>query len=171
MVTLLRRCGAGLRAGRCSGELQIRFSSSMFGSKFSGSGSDTRASERWRVLHLNASHSENSLVAFGARTLLNQLSFPHTVINVDLWQSNLLSYSVEHARAKLAILQGGGTQQDHQLFAPVLAAAELLNSVDLVIISTPMWNYSVPYTVKQYIDTVVQPGINFQGSFDHNNTC
>jgi putative NADPH-quinone reductase len=23
-----------------------------------------------------------------------------------------------------------------------------------------MWNYSVPYVLKQYIDTVVQPGIN-----------
>jgi putative NADPH-quinone reductase len=23
-----------------------------------------------------------------------------------------------------------------------------------------MWNYSVPYVLKQYIDTVIQPGIN-----------
>jgi len=27
-----------------------------------------------------------------------------------------------------------------------------------------MWNYSVPYPLKQWIDTVVQPGINFSDS-------
>ena len=30
--------------------------------------------------------------------------------------------------------------------------------------ATPMWNYSVPYPLKQWIDTVVQPGINFSDS-------
>ena len=40
------------------------------------------------------------------------------------------------------------------MFDPVLQEAELINSVDLVLISTPMWNYSIPYTLKQYIGMI-----------------
>ena len=36
-------------------------------------------------------------------------------------------------------------------FNPVLEAAESLNTVDIVVIATPMWNYSIPYVLKQYI--------------------
>ena len=64
-------------------------------------------------------------------------------------------------------------------FAPVMTAAEEVNKMDIVLIgsflshhhgiafsnaATPMWNYSVPYPLKQWIDTVVQPGINFSDS-------
>ena len=68
-------------------------------------------------------------------------------------------------------------------FAPVMTAAEEVNRMDIVLIgdnifflhiinkfskymppATPMWNYSVPYPLKQWIDTVVQPGINFSDS-------
>ena len=37
---------------------------------------------------------------------------------------------------------------------------KLQQLVCAVLIGTPMWNYSVPYVLKQYIDTIVQPGIN-----------
>ena len=39
--------------------------------------------------------------------------------------------------------------------------AEELNSSPLLVISTPMWNFSFPYVLKQYVDIAVQPGINF----------
>jgi hypothetical protein len=29
-----------------------------------------------------------------------------------------------------------------------------------VLVATPMWNYTVPYVLKQYLDILVQPGIN-----------
>jgi FMN-dependent NADH-azoreductase len=33
-----------------------------------------------------------------------------------------------------------------------------------VLISTPMWNFGIPYKLKQYFDLIVQPGLTF--SFD-----
>ncbi len=33
---------------------------------------------------------------------------------------------------------------------------------DLYVISSPMWNFSVPYALKYYIDAVVQPGYTFR---------
>ena len=37
-----------------------------------------------------------------------------------------------------------------------------LLSFDTWVISTPMWNFSVPYPLKHYIDVVTQPGMLFQ---------
>jgi len=113
------------------------------------------------ILYLNASHGPQSLVGCGARTFLDNLKTEHKIREVNLWKDSLVSYRLEHAISKMNILNNKGTEEDKKVFDPVLQEAELINSVDLVLISTPMWNYSIPYTLKQYIDVIVQPGINF----------
>ncbi len=40
--------------------------------------------------------------------------------------------------------------------------AEELNAASVLVVSSPMWNFSFPYVLKQYIDIAVQPGINFK---------
>jgi FMN-dependent NADH-azoreductase len=112
-------------------------------------------------------------VARGAAEVLARLGGRGVLTReVRLWRKEeLVRYSVEHTRAKVAVLgqpwagerRPGpqATREEQEMFAPVLRVAEELNSVDVVLISTPMWNYSVPYSLKQYIDTAVQPGINF----------
>ncbi len=35
-------------------------------------------------------------------------------------------------------------------------------TADLFLISTPMWNFSIPYMLKQYIDLIVQPKYLFR---------
>lgn len=35
-------------------------------------------------------------------------------------------------------------------------------SADEVVIAAPMWNFSLPYPVKHYLDVVVQPGLLFR---------
>jgi len=135
--------------------------SSMFGNQFKDN-SILVKSDIKQILHLNASHGKGSLVDEGARTFLANLTVPHSVTQLDLWaQDDLIRYTVNHARSKLNILKGSASQVDEELFTPVLTAAQAINLVDLVVVSTPMWNYSVPYVLKQYLDTVVQPGINF----------
>ena len=141
----------------------VRFSSSMFGSQFNSS-TDNQPSNRTckNILHLNVSHSSKSLVAQGASIFLSKLNFQHKVQEVNMWTEGVKTqYSLEHAKAKMNILQETASDEDVQFFDPVLKAAQNINTVDLVLISTPMWNYSVPYPLKQYIDTIVQPGINF----------
>ncbi|MBF0361594.1 MAG: NAD(P)H-dependent oxidoreductase [Oligoflexia bacterium] len=39
-------------------------------------------------------------------------------------------------------------------------------SADAYLISTPMWNFSIPYTLKQYIDIIVQPKYLFRYTDD-----
>lgn len=139
-----------------------RFSSSMFGSQFVAEEKEARADGRKLILHLNVSHSDQSLVSTGARTFLANIKFPHSVTEMNLWKDeNNVKYSLQHSQAKMNILQGTGTPSDEAMFNPISRAANYINTVDLVLISCPMWNYSVPYPLKQFIDTIVQPGINF----------
>lgn len=35
-------------------------------------------------------------------------------------------------------------------------------AADIIVISTPMWNYGIPYRLKHYIDIVWQPGFMFK---------
>eukprot|EP00092_Neocalanus_flemingeri_P031077 GFUD01033757.1.p1 GENE.GFUD01033757.1~~GFUD01033757.1.p1 ORF type:complete len:262 (-),score=77.86 GFUD01033757.1:50-835(-) len=149
----------------------VRSNSSMFGSQFKDNSTQVKSDTK-RILHLNVSHGEGSLVAEGARTFLSNLNTSHSVTELNLWsREDMVHYTVNHARSKLNILKGSASQNDQELFSPVMSAAQTLNLMDMVVISTPMWNYSVPYVLKQYIDTVVQPGINFcdenQASLEH----
>jgi len=43
----------------------------------------------------------------------------------------------------------------------VLREIERLKSADKVLIAAPMWNYSIPYPLKHYIDLICQPGLTF----------
>jgi FMN-dependent NADH-azoreductase len=36
-------------------------------------------------------------------------------------------------------------------------AEAFLKSADAYLISVPMWNFSIPYMLKHYIDIVIQP--------------
>ncbi len=78
----------------------------------------------------------------------------------------LVPYSIEHVMAKMKILKGQGTDDDRALVEPIRVLAEELNDSTILMISTPMWNLSVPYLLKQYIDIVIQPGINFHETRD-----
>ena len=46
-------------------------------------------------------------------------------------------------------------------WAAVVDAVDRLKSADKILISSPMWNFSIPYPLKQWIDVVVQPGLTF----------
>ena len=37
-----------------------------------------------------------------------------------------------------------------------------LSLADRVLISTPMWNFSIPYKLKQWFDVIIQPGLAFR---------
>ena len=39
---------------------------------------------------------------------------------------------------------------------------ERFKSADAYLISTPMWNFSIPYVLKQYLDIIVQPKFLFR---------
>lgn len=149
----------------------VRNNSSIFGSQFKDNSTQVKDDKK-RILHLNVSLGKESLVAEGARIFLSSLTSSYSVTELNLWkQEDMIKYNADHARSKMSILKGSASEGDAELISPVLIAAQNINLMDMVVVSTPMWNYSVPYVLKQYMDIVVQPGINFrdenQSSLDH----
>lgn len=81
---------------------------------------------------------------------------------LDLWKEKLPAFDGAMLEAKYAVL-GGEKQTDEQAgaWAHVTALAEQFKSADKVLISAPMWNFSIPYRLKHYIDIITQPGLTW----------
>ena len=119
-----------------------------------------------KVLHITARHSNDSVVSIVTNDLLSKLNFEYNVKERDLWKEPMIPYKMDHVMAKFNIMKGHGTAQDHETFEPIKTLASELNETDLLILSTPLWNMSIPYVMKQYVDIVIQPGLNFMETKD-----
>jgi FMN-dependent NADH-azoreductase len=65
--------------------------------------------------------------------------------------------------AKYARMNGRAfTETQRDAFAVAERIAVRLALADRVLISTPMWNFSIPYKLKQWFDVIVQPGLTFR---------
>ena len=81
---------------------------------------------------------------------------------IDLFKADLPEVYVDEVDAKYALLGGGE-------LSPVAKAswekiekyAREFLEYDTYLISTPMWNFTVPYPLKKYIDVIMQPGLLF----------
>jgi FMN-dependent NADH-azoreductase len=83
----------------------------------------------------------------------------------DLWDPKLPAFDFLAASGKYKIMRGlDHSPEEARSWRNVIEAAEQLKAADKVMVSTGMWNFSIPYRLKQYIDIVVQPGLTF--SFD-----
>ena len=118
------------------------------------------------VLHISASpRGERSESLAIATTFLDELrwTYPHvTVENWDLWDGTLPEFGPPAAAAKMAVF-GGADPEGDEAAAWRLArdTFERFDSVDHYLFTVPMWNASVPYILKQFIDVVSQPGMVF----------
>ena len=121
------------------------------------------------LLHISASpRGQRSESLALAATFLAELRATHpdvTVEHWDLWDGTLPEFGPPAAAAKMAIFGGADPEGDE---ATAWRAArdtfERFDSADYYLFTVPMWNASVPYILKQFIDVVSQPGMVF--SFD-----
>ena len=82
---------------------------------------------------------------------------------MDLWRERLPEFSGPIVEAKYARMKAqafNDAQRDS--FAEAERMAVRLALADRVLISTPMWNFSIPYKLKQWFDIIVQPGLTFR---------
>ena len=125
-----------------------------------------------KVLYLNASGSNKySFTGETAREFLAQykeLHPSHAVEEVNLWDSTLLHFDLSHVESKMRISGGVSLPDDDSKFLAVQEMTQHLLSANKLMISCPMWNFSVPYVLKQYIDCVVHSGLTFQET-EHGN--
>jgi FMN-dependent NADH-azoreductase len=81
-----------------------------------------------------------------------------TVDHWDLWDGSLPGFATG-AAAKMTVFGGAEPQGEQaQAWAAARRTFERFDAADRLLFSVPMWNASVPYVLKQFIDVVSQPG-------------
>lgn len=81
---------------------------------------------------------------------------------LDLWREELPVFDDQKVAAKLAVMrQGKPDDAQRAAWQSVLAVVERFRTADRYVFSVPMWNGSIPYRLKHYIDVIMQPGLLF----------
>lgn len=81
---------------------------------------------------------------------------------LNVFEADLPAFDGLAVQAKYAILHGAGPgEPQRQAWRAVEAVIRQFTAADKYVFAVPMWNFSVPYRLKQYIDLIVQPGYTF----------
>jgi FMN-dependent NADH-azoreductase len=119
------------------------------------------------LLHIIASprhEASNTLKASDA--FVGSLREHHpgvTVDTVDLYDHDLPAIVGANIEAKYSLMVGRPIDRAHaEAWSQVEAVIAHFLSADAYLISAPMWNLSIPYALKYYIDCIVQPGYSFR---------
>lgn len=117
-----------------------------------------------RILHIDASpRTSRSRSRVVAEAFLAGLPNDVQVTRWDVWLMDLPSLGGDMIDGRYELLFGRPVDDavagEWQAVAAV--AADFL-AHDAFVISTPMWNFAVPYKLKHLIDVVTQPGMTFR---------
>lgn len=119
-----------------------------------------------RLLHISAS-PKGSASASGqiASAFLEAYRATHPADAVEalsVFDETLPEVGPDAVEAKFAPIYGYALEERHErAWDLVRAEVDRLKAADKIVISTPMWNFGIPYKLKQYFDVVVQPGLTF----------
>jgi len=81
---------------------------------------------------------------------------------VDIFKKRLPAFDFKAASAKYKIMHNKEhSPEDRRIWSGIVSIIEEFKSADKYVIAAPMWNFSIPYRLKQYIDILVQPGYTF----------
>jgi FMN-dependent NADH-azoreductase len=120
-----------------------------------------------KLLHVIATpraHDSNTMrpaVAF-----LESMHAKYADLSVDtlnLFSVDLPAVAGENIETKYTLMLGQPIDKRHQeSWGQIERLIKHFLSSDIYLISTPMWNFSIPYALKYYIDSIVQPGYLFK---------
>ena len=120
-----------------------------------------------KILHIVASpREENSRTLQVAEAFLDTYLKKHqdwVVDEVNLWKEALPPMTMKRVDGKYVLLSGKDLFGElKEAWEEIIQHIDRFKSADLYLLSTPMWNFSIPYMLKQYIDIIVQPKYLFQ---------
>ena len=120
-----------------------------------------------KLLHIIATpRAEESRTLQVTEVFLKVFTEKHTdwvVEELDLPKEQLPSLTVKRVDGKYVLLGGKDLYGElKEAWQEIIAHIERFMSADAYLISTPMWNFSIPYTLKHYIDIILQPKYLFR---------
>ena len=88
---------------------------------------------------------------------------------LDVFYDDLPAFDFAAVSAKYKIMHGQEhSAEDKRIWAGIVAVIDELKAADKYVLAVPMWNFSIPYRLKQYIDILIQPGQTFTVTADGN---
>ena len=122
-----------------------------------------------RVLHIQASPMQQlSFSIQVAKAFLERYRRGHPgdeVRTMDLAAERLPAFDFLTASAKYKILHGRPpSKEEARAWKAVEEMIARFKEADKLVVSSPMWNFGIPYALKQYFDVIVQPTYTFSYS-------
>jgi len=122
-----------------------------------------------RLLYIQASprieRSYSIAVADAFVSAYRQRNPKDEVIAMNLFKKDLPAFDGFTVQAKYTILHGlKHTPEELAAWKKVEELIAEFKSADKYVLAVPMWNFGIPYRLKQYLDIIVQPGYTFSFS-------
>jgi FMN-dependent NADH-azoreductase len=128
---------------------------------------NTTGKASWqKLIHIQASPRVNRSASRAvAACFIESYRATHpgdTIDTLDLWRADLpeidgavldAAYAVKHRQPH--------TPEQFRLWQAIVRLADHFKSADKYLVSLPMWNFSIPYKLKHYIDLLVHRGLTF----------
>ncbi len=120
-----------------------------------------------RLLHIEASprddRSKSSQVARELITAYLEKNPDHIAESWEIWTDSLPTIDGDTLAARYKIMHGQELNTiESGVWAPVVSTFERFASADKYVLSTPMWNFGIPYRLKWFIDAITHPGMAFK---------
>jgi FMN-dependent NADH-azoreductase len=124
-----------------------------------------------KLLYIQASpRGEQSKSITAADAFISEYLKTHLddqIETVNVFDPAIPEFDAPAVQAKYKILQGQEhSAEDSKAWKDVEKVIEQFKSADKYVLALPMWNFSIPYRLKLYIDILVQPGYTFTYSED-----
>jgi FMN-dependent NADH-azoreductase len=85
------------------------------------------------------------------------------IVTLNVFDASIPNFDGLVVQAKYKILHGQlHSREEQQVWKNVEKVIEQFTSADKYVLAVPMWNFSIPYRLKQYVDLLVQPGYTFR---------
>jgi FMN-dependent NADH-azoreductase len=122
-----------------------------------------------RLLHIVGSprrgRSISTAIAVSFIETYRSLHPDHEIDTLDLWADPIPAFDGDRVAAKMTVIGGGELEGvERTAWDSITEVFRRFDAADHYLFTVPMWNGSVPWALKQLIDTLTQPGLLF--SFD-----
>ena len=120
-----------------------------------------------KLLHVVATpRNESSRTLAISQVMLKQLHRKFGDLQVDtldLFESDLPAIAGDNIDTKYTLMKGLKIDKSHEVsWKEIEKLITQFLAADICLMSVPMWNFSIPYALKYYIDCIVQPGYLFR---------
>ena len=116
------------------------------------------------ILHIIATpRGKESRTLKVSQSLIENLGSDWKIDTLDLFKEKLPEITIKRIDGKYELLSGKDlSPETKEAWQEIISCIKRFLSADAYLISSPMWNFNIPYRLKQYIDIILQPNYLFK---------